>query len=244
MAVAAAVSALAAVVSAIVAGLLWKVTSKYTADTESIAEANRKMADANERVLDEMRQDRLHFHHQQSVTAAQRLTAALTAAMRDWTLAHDDPDATMWAFVSSASEGRSVPSSALTAAQKRERAYLDWQVAYFNETGALANEVFQRDVVNFTAIMRVVTHDWLDVREVAGNEHAAVPQELWATRLQWAADRLRTTLEAHRRGEVVTKTVLTDDEWSFWSQRGLSDEELLEKMGGETGVEQAAVRSE
>lgn len=226
---AAGVTAAAAVASAIVALLLWRVTSKYTAETEAIAKASDRMADANERVLEEMRADRLHFHHERSVDAAERLTAALTAAVRDWTAARDD---SAFAHYGGLRTGTDRPEG-YTAEEKRTRAFQDWLVAYFNDRGPIEPARLRKDLERFTLILRAATYDWDTILALIENEQGERraqqrrDNDNRTYRLELVATRLRNTLEAHRRGEPIDRTVLPKRYWDFWKlPPGIDHEEL------------------
>lgn len=201
--------AVATVVSAIVAVFLWRVTRKYTAETEAIAEANRRMADANDEmvrsnrdVVEEMREERRHARHERSAGAAQRMTAATMVLMRRWRLAEDDP--LTWTGGMPVQRPEERPKS---ADAKREDAFAEWQTTYASERADIESDILVEDLDRFGRIVSTALTDWDAIQLSDDDGDPSRAPRRWPDyrlqRLAWAQRRLINMLDAHRRGEPL-----------------------------------------
>lgn len=191
------------------------------------------MVEANVAVIDEMREDRRHFHHERSVEAAARLTAALTATVRDWTLARDDSSLYQYGGLRS---GGDRPEGYSTG-EKRWRAVQDWRSAYLNDRGAIQPVPLRDDLERFTRIIDAATNDWDTVLALVAQQHGEREEQLREDRdnrpyrIGLAADRLRRRLEDHRQGNALVGHALPKDYRAFWTARlTLADEDLDEMI--------------
>jgi hypothetical protein len=204
----------AAVASAVVAFLLWRVTRKYTTETEAIArandrmsEANDRMANANERLIEEMRTDREVSARRASEEAAHRLQRALARVHRE--LHHgglDDLDAVT-------------------------RAVNDWIQATAIDSNALRSPLLRKDVARFSRILTAATMEWETVIAMIEDQQGETEAERRRRldnrmyRIQWGTDRLRSALGAHQRGEDFDTPQLPKGAYTFlMAKPGVGDE--------------------
>lgn len=187
--------------------------------TASYVKATNKIRTANEKLLEEMRADREHFHHQRSVDAAHRLTVALTTALRDWIGAEDDSGFARFGGLRS----RPDRPEGLSAEEKRREAYRGWWLAHVTDRGAIGPTALRTDLQRMTDIFGAATQEWDAIVALAegddGDPSHPPPSrpDNRSHRLGWCVKRVLVSLEAHRRGEPVNDCVLPRDGGAFLS---------------------------
>ena len=216
----------AALASALFAFLLWRVTSKYTGETETIAQANYRMAIANDRMvdltasleeqnrsivdatnrsmlaneqlLDEMKEDRRISRRRRSEDAARNLQRALVQAELLWRRGEGDE------------------------ADFRD-AFTHWDAAMATDRNVIVDPNTREDVRRFYEIMWNSSMLWnlilVEVGREFGQEELARREESATTereyRLNVAARKLRNVLSAHQRDEDLGAPQMPDDALHF-----------------------------